>query len=259
MGLFDSLVGFSTERPSSVTGTGDGVRGRKRDYAKNPLSIGELLVTTRQQAVRLPQLGMGAADVVARCMADDVTTVSLKVNTAQAVKNLQAAEIGATNLEIIGEALGRDDDTDVQPPVYGKMSVIRYAVRRSYLLANDAHVSESGKTAELTYRAVDCVLRSTAEKGGKMGAGMQALIAAIGAPEGQALASALMADHADVFAPRFAVALAARASEIRRSQVADQSAVGPLFAVATDVAAAIPGDLAREQAVAAVDRYASAA
>lgn len=253
------MVGCSTERPPTFTGTGDGVRGRKRDYSRNPLSIGELLTTTRQQAVRLPQLGMASDDVVRQCIADGVTMVTVKVNTAQAVKNLQSAGIGDANLDIIADALGREDETDAQPVVYGRMSVIRFAVRRSYLLANDANVSESGKTAELTYRAVDCVLRSTAEKGGKMGAGMQSLIAAIGSPEGQHLADALMTEHADEFAPRFAVALATRADEIRRSRVADQSAVGPLLAVATDVAAAIPGDLAREQAVAAVERYAAAA
>lgn len=247
------------ERPPTFTGTGDGVRGRKRDYTKNPLSIGELLVTTRQQAVRLPQLGMSAADVVGQCVADDVTTVSLKVNTAQAVKNLQAAEIGATNLELIADALGREDDTDAESAVYGRMSVIRFAVRRSYRLANEVHISESGKTADVTYRAVDAVLLATADKGGRLGAGMQALIAAMSTPEGQQLADVLMAEHVGEFSPRFAVALAVRADEIRRSPVADQSAVGPLFAVATAVAAAIPGDLARERAVAVVDRYATAA
>ena len=201
--LFDGVVA-PIVRNATAPAEGKGHRGRQRDYAKNPLNIGEEFewgiqgraMSFKETPAELRSaLGGNAEAAIATAFEVgsfspftqtlDSTVVEAAMTVGRAaidgVSHEKRVQYKPTNLAAFDEAYNRNDDvSDPYNPVYGRQSVARWAL--SSLGATDVVVHDD-MSATVT---VDPLAMFFSRSGAKnISAPMADLFARMHTPEGQ--------------------------------------------------------------------------
>lgn len=271
--LFDGVVA-PIVRNATAPATGSGHKGRQRDYAKNPLNIGEEFEWGIQgramsfkdtpaelrsalggnaEAAIATAFEVGSFSPFTQTLDSTVVEAAMTVGRAaiDGVSHEKRVQYKSTNLAAFDEAYNRNDDvSDPYNPVYGRQSVARWAL--SSLGATDVVVHHD-MSATVT---VDPLAMFFARSGAKnISKPMSAVFQNMNTPQGSANLALVMDAASDEQKRTLAICMGTylrAAATAASGELADKLAHAATVAP-TIVVNAIYDDVERSKAVAALE------